>query len=868
MTLLYRSSWRYLLKHPLQLLFSILGVALGVAIVVGIDLASHSARQGFYLSTQSLAGNASHRIIHSQGALPEGIYTQLRNDFGLQKITPLIKQTVKFKDNRSINISDEQLIDVQLTGIDPFSEAEIRAWQQKMLTSLSGDKLQRLLTEPDAVLLAADFLHRHRLNIGDQITLIINNKAVQLTIIGSFKAPEAYQSQVRNWIICDISTAQELLNFQGYLSQIDLLLDKNNDKLSERIKAILPQEGQLLEAKEHSRAIARLSHSFELNLTALSLLGLLVAMFLIYNTMMFSVVQRRDLIARMRVIGVARMEVFRLIIVEAFLIAVIATGAGLVIGWFLAHVLLYFVTRTINDLYYVLQVTQLYWSQFTFYKAISLGITTTLIAALLPALEASLSKPVKALHRSELESKILIWSRWLLLPGLLGCLLVYLLLQAPLKELAGGMLSGFATVFLLIIALICLLPYISHYLLKLLAVVMKQWFLLPGKMAVNNIARSFSRSIVAIAALTVSVSAALGIGIMVDSFRTTVDDWLTGYLKADYFITTTENNSPASAEPLDAALRQALWQLSGVKFVSSNQEVRFYSNGQYHNMMVLDIPAESFSAFRLKEGDPSLAKSAWLQQDAVIISEPYAYRHGLSSGDILTLPVNKNGNTMQQAFKIVAVYYHYGSEHGVITMSRSTYNRHWPLRRLDTLGVYLTDAVMQEPSKIKQLQQQLQKIVDERGLTLVSKQDIHKKSLIIFDRTFNITNVLKFLVVLVSFVGILSALMAIELERAREFAILRATGLTARQLSLLIYLETLVMGIVAAILAMPMGIALAYLLIEVVNYRSFGWSMQFVLPWHEFVMAGSLALLAALLAGFYPARHLGKIQPAVVLRGE
>jgi len=868
MTLLYRSSWRYLLKHPLQLLFSILGVALGVAIVVGIDLASHSARQGFYLSTQSLTGNASHRIVSSQDAIPEGIYRQLRNELGLERITPLIKQTLQFKQTNSDMQSDEQLIDVQLTGIDPFSEAEIRVWQEDMLEALPGEQLKRLLVEPDAVLVAEQFLQQYRFNIGDRLTLLNNNKPVQLTIMGTFKAPETYQSQINNWLICDISTAQELLNFQGYLSQIDLLLDDDSDRWSERITALLPEGVQLLKTREHSRAIARLSQSFELNLTAMSLLGLLVAMFLIYNTMMFSVVQRRELIARMRVMGVARTEVFRLVIIEALSIAIIATGIGLLIGWLLAHVLLYFVTRTINDLYYVLQVTQLYWSSMTFYKAIFLGIAATLIAALVPALEAAFTRPVKALHRQELEVKIMRWSRWLTLPGLLGCLLVYVLLREPLQQQTGAMVSGFATVFLLIFSLICLLPYISQYLLKLLAMLMRYWFHLPGKMAVNNIARSFSRSIVAIAALTVSVSAALGIGIMVDSFRFTVDDWLSGFLKAEYFISISENQSLADSQALNTKLKSDLRKLSGVKFISSNQMLNFYINGQYHNLMVLDIPSESFSAFHLKEGDSYSAQSAWQQQDAVLISEPYAYHHGLSAGDSLTLPVRKKKQTVQQSFKIVGVYYHYGSEHGVITMSRATYNRHWQNQLLDTLGIYVTDDILQEQVKRTQFEQQLQTIVSEQGLKYISRQDIHKQSLVIFDRTFKITHVLKLLVVLVSFVGILSALMAIELERSREFAILRATGLSGRQLSLLIYLETLTMGIIAAILAMPMGIAIAYLLIEVINYRSFGWSMQFILLTREFIMAGLLALLAALLAGFYPARHLSKIQPALALRGE
>ena len=879
-TLLFRSSWRYYLKRPLHLLFSVLGIALGVALVVGIDMASQSARQGFLLSTQSITGKASHRIVSAEHVLPESIYVQLRNELGLTKVAPLITQTLQF------NIPDNNtLIDVKLIGIDPFSEAEIRSWQQGMMESLSGDSLQHLLTETNTVLVESNFLEQYHLQVGDEISLMLvnqkNAQQLQLLIIGSFNAPEAYQTQLKNWLISDISNVQELLNFKGALSQIDLLLDTDNEFIVEQIKQLLPEGVQLVKVDEHTKAIARLSQSFELNLTALSLLGLLVAMFLIYNTMMFSVVQRRDLLARMRVIGVSRKELFHLVLIEAFFIAVLATAIGLIMGIGLAHILLYFVTRTINDLYYVIQVTQLHWSYMLVFKAFALGVSATLLSALIPALEAAYTHPVMALQRSNLEKKIHRWSRWLVLPGLLLCLLTYLLLQVPVKDQNNSMILGFTSVFISIIAFIFLLPFISRYLLSLLAIIMKRLFNLPGKIAVNNIVRSFSRSIVAIAALTISVASALGIGIMVESFRFTVDDWLSGYLKADYFIGSVNNSHSSQVkglvEPFDKKLLSDLSKLSGINYISSDQEVRFFIDGRYHHLTVLDIPEKSFSAFHFKAVNAATAQKAWLNEDAVIISEPYAYRHGLSVGDKVNLPVTQSASAsdsdsgnkqLWQTFTVVGIYYHYGSEQGVINMSRATYNRHWNSRKLNALGLYLSNEVLHDQGKRDRFEKQLQALISGKSLQFISQQDLHQKSLIIFDRTFKITNVLKFLVIFVSFVGILTALMAIELERSREFAILRATGLTGKQLSSLVYIETLTMGIVAAILAIPMGIVLAYLLIEVINYRSFGWSMQFILPWKEFAMAASLAILAALLAAVYPAWHLSKTRPALALRGE
>ncbi|MFK5986962.1 MAG: ABC transporter permease [Pseudomonadota bacterium] len=871
--LLYLSSWRYYLKHPLHLLFSILGVALGVALVVGIDLASHSAREAFNLSSQSITGKATHRIVSSKNLLAESLYIKLRNKLGLRKVAPLIKQSIQVQ----ITNNTPQLR-AQLIGIDPFSEAEIRNWQQQaLMPSLPANNLNALLTKKNSILVEHSFLAQYNLQVGDKISLIVEKNGSQqdlpLFIIGSYKAPEVYRSQLKNWLISDISTAQELLNLKGYISQIDLLIAPSQVSTINKIKQLLPETIQLVEADKYTKATAQLSQSFELNLTALSLLGLLVAMFLIYNTMMFSIVQRRDLLARMRVLGVCRKELFQLVLLEAFFIAILSTLIGIASGFALAQILLYFVSRTINDLYYVSQVTEVYWSYISLLKALSLGIGATLLSALIPALEAAYTRPVMALQRSELETKINLWSRWLLLPGGFGCLLVYWLLKIPFSDHSNAILMGFSSIFLLLAAFICLLPFISRYLLMLLAILMKFLFNLPGKMAVNNISRSFSRSIVAIAALTISVSSALGIGIMVDSFRFTVDDWLLAYLKADYYISSFNNSSVSRPnnllDPLDKSFVSALSQMPGVNSISSNQEVRFFIDGKYHNLTVLDIPANSFSAFHFKQGNAATAQQAWFEQDAIIISEPYAYHHGISMGDNIYLPIKITAQgEYKQAFKVVGIYYHYGSEQGLINMSRATYKRHWKQQKLNAMGLYLSSEILQNKHKKLQFEQQLEALIKNKSLQYISKQQLRNSSMIIFDRTFKITNVLKLLVVLVSFVGIITALMAIELERSREFAILRATGLTGRQLSTMVYIETLTMGIVAAILAIPIGIVLAYLLIDVINYRSFGWSMQFILPWKEFVLAVGLAIFASFLAAIYPAWSLSKTSPALALRGD
>jgi putative ABC transport system permease protein len=159
-------------------------------------------------------------------------------------------------------------------------------------------------------------------------------------------------------------------------------------------------------------------------------------------------------------------------------------------------------------------------------------------------------------------------------------------------------------------------------------------------------------------------------------------------------------------------------------------------------------------------------------------------------------------------------------------------------------------------------------LADLGAVSIRSNGEIRRASLEIFDRTFAITRVLRLLALGVAFIGILSALMALQLERAREYAILRATGFTPGQVVGIVGLQTLFMGACAATLAMPLGLVMSQLLIHVINRRAFGWSMTMEIPEAVLLEAVVLALVAALLGGLYPAWRLSRTPPARALREE
>ena len=208
-------------------------------------------------------------------------------------------------------------------------------------------------------------------------------------------------------LVTDIATAQELLDAPGRLSRIDLIVpdDASGEALLGRIARALPAGAELTRAGARADAAAQMTRAFALNLTALSLLALVVGMFLIYNTMTFSVVQRRPLIGMLRALGVTRGEIFTLVMVEALVIGAIGTAAGLALGIVMAQGLLRLVTRTINDLYFVLSVREVILTPLALVMSAILGLGATLAAALAPALEATGARPREVLTRSRLDAR-------------------------------------------------------------------------------------------------------------------------------------------------------------------------------------------------------------------------------------------------------------------------------------------------------------------------------------------------------------------------------------------------------------------------------------------------------------------------------
>jgi len=846
--LLTRSSLRWLGQHAAQLALSVLGVALGVAVVLSIDLAVQSSRAAFRVSAEAVSGRATHQVTVATGTLADEAWVRIVGATDATKAAPVVEGY-----GSSVLLPGQAL---RILGVDPFSEGPFRPFVSGGGT---GFDVGRLITTLGGVLLSDDTAVRAGVEPGDSLPVLVQGETWLLPVVGTFGLGDRLaRSGLADVLVMDVSSAQEILRMTGALSRIDLRVPDDAQGASEldAIRASLPPGASLSLVGARAETMSSMIAAFDVNLTALSLLALVFGMFLIYNAVTFSVVQRRALLGRLRAIGVTRAEVLRLVLGEALVVGALGAAVGLGAGVLLARGLVRLVTRTINDLYFTVTVEGVALEPLLLVKAGALGIGATLVAALPPAIEAAGARPRVTGMRSTIESRA---RRAVPRAALAGTTMS--VTGGLLILVSGHSLSvSFAALFLVMAGAAFLTPAGTIGLVGASRGLLRRSSGTLGVMAARGVTGSLSRTAPAIAALVVAVSVTVGLGVMIQSFRGTLADWLDGTLRADVYV--------SLPGPTASRATGTLWPDVVSSFVSHPAVVGHSTyrgidvvdpDGPYR-LVALDLDPRGVGAFDFLEGNATEIMDGFVAGDGLIVSEPFSFRRGLRVGGVFALDTPSGTLTLP----VLGVFYDYGSDQGAVMMARGVYDRYFDDDGVTSLGLFLDEGADSE-AVVREL---LGVLADGRTVVARTNDTLRSASLEVFDRTFEVTAVLRMLAFIVAFVGFLSALMALELERARELAVLRATGLTPGQLWRLVVTQTGLMGLVSGLLALPLGIVLSVVMIHVVNKRSFGWTLDMRVGPEVLLQALGLALLGALLAGIYPAWRMARTPPAAALRGE
>ena len=841
---LIRISMRSGAAHPLRTGLMILGIALGVAGVVAIDIARTSVARSFDLSIASLTSRATHQIVGSGFKIDQALFTQLRIHLGVHQSAPIITESVRIAGLESGPLT--------LLGIDPFSESVFRDF--RLLSGDAADQadLSDLIGSRPGVFVSRKTAAAAGVSIGDPVEIKFGKKAAASHVAGLLTGGTGTNSSVSDGLVlADISLAQEMLQMGDSLTRIDLVLE--DAAIIQRVKAILPDGVYLVETDKKNEAVRGLSASFETSLAAFSMLALFMGIFLIYNTVSFSVARRRNLNGTLKALGVTRGEIFKMVMAEIMVYAALGSILGLVLGVLMGKGAVQAVCSTVSDMYFVLTVTATHIKAVTLVKGFTAGIAASFAASFFPAITASRTLPITLMQPSTSESEL---KRYIPAFTIFGVIVIALAV-AGLAVFTNRPGADFIGVFMMFAGAAFLAPAFIVLVLRGLMQVVQYRLGMMFKMAMGNIIRSLSRTSVLIASLMVVVSVYIGIEVMTHSFRLSIIEWVDGHIGGHVHVSRADRLNRA----LDPDLLKKIQDMDTVEKVSAYNIHNIYSaaSGEVHIFSYLsDQSIKRWTWTAVPEDQISgLLREGW-----IIVSEIFAGKHHIrpEPGASVILETGLG----PESFKVAGIFRDFFMGGGRLVMGRDTMKTYFGYDDITSIQIFLKDTE-QVPGVISAIQDLAP---DDPFLEIESGADIKQDILRVFDNTFLITSALQVLTALVAFTGILNAVMALLLERNREMGILRACGARVRQVRRLMLYECGLNGWLAGMAALPLGFFLAWVLIYIVNQRSFGWTYDLAADPAVFVRAVLFSCLAAVAAGIFPAVSAGKTDIGKALRME
>lgn len=809
-----------------RLLFAltVFGVALGIASVLSIQVINRSAMAAFRGGLQAISGDADLSVLPRTPAMAESLYAVVLGTAGVRAAWPLYQVSVALA-------GDEPPTFLDIVGTDLYAGTAV---------PLTGDAADMgdALARPGWVAVTPELAAERRWRIGSTVPVSSGSRVVTLTVGALVDFRRYTPLASRRLAVMDIAQAQALLGERGALTQVDVRAEAGRAAdVARALAARLGPGVEVLRPEQRERRAEGLMRAFRLNLTALSLIALVVGFFLVHTATQAALVRRRVEFGVLRANGATRLQVFGLIVGEAAVLGLLGVAVGIPVGLAAARANLDVVSATLTNLYLLGAIERLDVPAWLYALAVGLGLLGAAFGALGPALDVARAE-VK-----DLLAPITLHERTAAAAGRLAAAGLTLLAVTGLWFGAGGhrwQPAGFVWAVVILLAL----PLVTPWLLARVGASLRlTTFGLA--FSLKSLATRLTTTAFAVASLAIAVSMLVGITVMVASFRATVTQWIGGTLQADVYVTTLSWRGTGAQGTLDGALVEGLAGLDGVRAVDRLRGFPALSGDRRIALAGVDMAITGGEArFPLQAGDLLPALAAVRDSGCVLVSEPLSRKTGLGVGDTLVLATP----TGDRGFRIAGVTYDYSSENGAAVMDLRTMAEAFGDGPLNSVALYL-DRGRDADAAVDAVRARF----PAAPLNVRSNRSLRAEVLRIFDQTFAITQVLQVMALLVAATGITLTLLVLARERLGELALYRALGARRRQLFAFFVGKGLGIGIAGLTLGLAGGAALAAVLILVINRAYFGWTIQVARPWGQVAGAAATIVGAAVLASLYPA---------------
>ena len=833
--MLRQLTWPEWRAHAWRQSAAWVAVALGVALGLSVHLINEAALGEFGAAVRAANGQPD-ASLRCQPTCDDAVFDELVSLPQVQSAHPV----VTFSSYLVLPVGDGNLrrVPVQVVGVDALG---IAAVAPDLFPRVAEGQDRLALIAPDRVFANASALAQAGVAVGDELALQVGTGTKRWVLAGQVSAGGP------PLLVLDIAAAQSQLGLAGRLTRVDLRLQPGATpaQVQAALGAAWPAGARWHAAGEDEQALSAMSRAYRVNLTVLALVALFVGAFLVFSVMALSVAQRLPQLALLGVLGLSAAERRRWVLAEAAATGAFGASVGVALGLGLALLALRWLSGDLGGGFFPGVAPQLVWSWPAVLGFWALGVLAALAGGWLPAVQVQAMAPAQALKGlgGTQVAPLPAWVAPLLLATGVGL--------ALLPPVWGLPLAAYAGVGCLLLGGVVAVPWAVDGLLRALARSGPPRHA-AGLLALERARHERHAAIVAVAGVVASLSLAVALTVMVSSFREGVTGWLDQVLPADLYARTATRSVASDGAHLPTGFATQAERLPGV--------ARAEASRLRSLVLVPGTPAVTLVARPLPQPEKQLPLLAppWVGptpqpgMPSVYVSEAMVALHGAQPGHTLALPLDQAAPT---PVLVRGVWRDYARQFGTVVMHDADYRAVTADTLTNDLALWLAPG-----ARVDIVQAALRELAGGPWLEFAVPADIRAQSLRIFDRSFAVTRYLQVLAIGIGLFGIAASFSAQVLARRREFGLLAHLGFTRRQVVTTVAAEGVAWTAGGALLGLALGLAVAAVLVFVVNPQSFHWTMPLVVPWDKLAALVAGVVMAGGLAAGISARAAASVQ--------
>jgi putative ABC transport system permease protein len=814
-------------------LLSILGIALGIGLFVGVKIATDRAVISFEEHVQGLNPQINYEVADISGIdFDENVYRSIRS---IEENSFPVIQAHGYLPDRRITVDINGMYTVKVASHLGFS----------------GDRsfdIESFFKKMNAILITRTFAERQLIKKGDILHAFVYNREYPLQIVDIVDIP----SLPSHTVLMDIGNFQEYFGKSGFLTKIDIETD---EKTALSLQQILPSN-LVLENKENViRQHESLIASFRYNLQFITFLAVLVGVFLLYNTVFISVVKRREEIGILRGLGTKKQTTVLLFTVHGLILGFIGSVIGILFGQLFSYFSVLAVEKTVSTIYRSISISDYLITGTDAARSLLLGLFVSLVASFVPALESAHVRPHESSKAGSLEKQYKRRQKIFSLIGLFSILSGVGIVYVDYRYIPFDFpYLSYMGILLFIMGCTFNAPVFLSLVIRIIRIPARMIFGASGKITISDIEGSRYRF--SIALMSVAISAALIVALLssISSLKKSFKDWLSTYLIADVYVKPASCKSNYCFDPLADEVISIFEDNPEVDDIGKFRSLQIDFQGR---KVVAGFGNTAIWSKYRKRMNLSTTEEERLQilgtGRKASISDYLKVKYGLTLGDEIVIQTPKGKETFIVNYSSIS----FSTTSGFIYMDRKWLKELWGMDDATQLTIYLKEGTNTEQF-IMRLREQLP---DTYAINITDNSVLRKESLAIFDKSFTLTYAIEFIAIIISMIGVINTLLILVFEKKREISIIRYLGGTWHHITKTMILSGGLVGAAGIVFGYIMGPAISMVIIHVINKISFGWEVRLHIPFLYLSVLTIILFFTTVLAGFIPSRVARKIDP-------